>query len=353
MTRRNQLLFIGFFLVVVSLPPLLQAGVEMARGRRPQFLDLFFMPPVQPRLRAWEQDLEQTSMTAQEVRPWVQYLWQHALGYAGEKVLIGREGWLFYKPDERYLVEPEAHEDPYLAILDFRDQLARQGTKLLVLPVPGKPSIYPEKLTWRAEGKQIQSRTLDLMRRLQEAGVKTVDLFGAFHNLREAGKTALYLRNDTHWSPPAAEAAAEIVAACVRALGVPEGGITYQTRNVSSERSGDIAKMMQAPATEVVQASQVIDYKDDPLSPVLVLGDSFLRIYQADAPKSAGFIAHLARALRRPLASIVNDGGASTLVRQELARRPELLRGKKLVIWEFVERDIRFGTEGWKLVPLK
>ena len=51
------------------------------------------------------------------------------------------------------------------------------------------------------------------------------------------------------------------------------------------------------------------------------------------------------------MASVVNDGGASTLVRQELARRPQLLRGKTVVIWEFVERDIRFGTEGWKPVP--
>ena len=52
------------------------------------------------------------------------------------------------------------------------------------------------------------------------------------------------------------------------------------------------------------------------------------------------------------LPSIVNDGGASTLVRQELARRPALLLNKKLVIWEFAERDIRFGTEGWQIVPL-
>jgi hypothetical protein len=56
--------------------------------------------------------------------------------------------------------------------------------------------------------------------------------------------------------------------------------------------------------------------------------------------------------LGRPLASIVNDGGASTLVRQELHRRPALLANKKVVVWEFVERDLRLGTEGWAKVPL-
>jgi hypothetical protein len=83
-----------------------------------------------------------------------------------------------------------------------------------------------------------------------------------------------------------------------------------------------------------------------------VLGDSFSRIYQTDAPRSAGWISHLARELSQPLASIVNDGGASTLVRQTLARKQNVLRNKKLVVWEFVERDFRYGAEGWKEVDL-
>jgi hypothetical protein len=89
-----------------------------------------------------------------------------------------------------------------------------------------------------------------------------------------------------------------------------------------------------------------------PTTPVLVLGDSFLRIYQRDEPGSAGFVSHLARELKMPLSSIINDGGGSTLVRQELYRKPDLLKGKKVVVWEFTERDIRFGVEGWQNVPL-
>jgi hypothetical protein len=62
--------------------------------------------------------------------------------------------------------------------------------------------------------------------------------------------------------------------------------------------------------------------------------------------------AHLARELGQPVASLVIEGGSATLVRQELHRRPKLLSGKKVVIWEFVERDIRFAAEGWQVVPL-
>ncbi len=39
-------------------------------------------------------------------------------------------------------------------------------------------------------------------------------------------------------------------------------------------------------------------------------------------------------------------------MRQELHRRPALLKNKRVVVWEFVERDIRLGTEGWQQVPL-
>jgi hypothetical protein len=109
--------------------------------------------------------------------------------------------------------------------------------------------------------------------------------------------------------------------------------------------------------SETVVCQQVMDpngavYADAPASPILVLGDSFLRIFQRDEPGAAGFIAHLARELKRPLTSVVSDGGASTLVRQELQRNPNLLKNKKVVIWEFVERDLRFGMEGWQVVSL-
>jgi len=104
--------------------------------------------------------------------------------------------------------------------------------------------------------------------------------------------------------------------------------------------------------TQVIDMETGRPYADDPNSPVLVLGDSFLRIFERDEPGSGGFVAHLASNLGFGLSSIVSDGGASTLVRQQLARRPALLRGKTVVVWEFVERDFRFGTEGWQRVPL-
>lgn len=93
----------------------------------------------------------------------------------------------------------------------------------------------------------------------------------------------------------------------------------------------------------------VTPFKDDfRKSEILILGDSFSRIYQTDSPVNAGWIAHFAKNMNARVASIVSDGGASTLVREKLARKSSVLKGKKLLIWEFVERDLRFGAEGWK-----
>ena len=154
--------------------------------------------------------------------------------------------------------------------------------------------------------------------------------------------------------------------------------------------------MMQIPglrnafAAETVECLQVLDPALGPLVPaasarpgtyaypgqqatVLVLGDSFCRIYQYPEPQSlgempagavtgragesgakrllpgsAGFISHLALALKSPVDAIVSDGGAATDVRRKLSTDPEILEGKRVVVWEFVERDIALGAQGWK-----
>jgi hypothetical protein len=113
-------------------------------------------------------------------------------------------------------------------------------------------------------------------------------------------------------------------------------------------------------------------------SQVLVLGDSFSRIYQYAEPQSlgerleeegerlprepdpvvatrlypgsAGWISHLTKVLSAPVDAVVSDGGATTDVRRRLSVNPEILEGKRVVIWEFVERDIEQGE--WVEVPL-
>jgi hypothetical protein len=91
-------------------------------------------------------------------------------------------------------------------------------------------------------------------------------------------------------------------------------------------------------------------------SRIFVLGDSFTRIFLLDPPQGAGWVAHLAKELAQPVQFKYNNGGASTIVRKnfvsELAKKPNMLKNIKLIVWEIVERDFRFGDGGWKDIRL-
>ncbi len=369
------LLVAGFAAAACSVC-ITQVIVEARRGDRPQIVELFLERPTKDRLRAFEQDIESRCWLSQQVRPYVQLARFRAMGDLGEKALAGRDGWLFYKPAVQYLVEPwqvgpgDRDEGLFPAVLSFRDQLAHRGIRLMVVIAPNKASVYPDMLCARISsgGRPVNGKTLDVIAGLRQAGIDVVNLFEAFSQARVGegeGDRHFYLAQDSHWSPRGAELAARVVARRIMDSGLVQKGTSrYELRPVTVRRHGDIIQMAQVrqiadtyepealDCTQVVEGDTGRPYKDDPASPVLVLGDSFLRIYERDEPGTAGFLAHLSHELALPVASIVNDGGASTLVRQELARKAGLLAGKKMVVWEFVERDIRFGTEGWQTITL-
>jgi SGNH hydrolase-like domain, acetyltransferase AlgX len=375
--RRTSFIVAAAFLAVIMAPGLIQTAAELQNGEQVRALEIFQEPPTALNLHMYEHSLETSSLVIKRFRPWMQYVQWRVLADAGENAVVGRQGWLFYRPSVRYLTgrqtrAPESDSaDPLAAIRSFRDQLQARQIGLLVVPVPNKESVYPEMLARRAEGAGVVvcEQTRRLLDRLDQCGIAYVDLFELFRHAREEENRSdpgrLYLVQDSHWSPEGARVAAQAVARRVLDGGtVKRGDHAYVERPITVRRHGDLVEMLHVPQIEhavkpeglnclqVVQSDSGTPYQDTPESEVLVLGDSFLRIYEQDEPGTAGFIAHLARELGRPLTSIVNDGGASTLVRQELAHRPTLLLNKKVVIWEFAEREIRFGTEGWQIVPL-
>jgi hypothetical protein len=372
--RPAQVALFAFFLAFLSSGILIQTTVELWRRESVGALEVFHQKPTTANLRYYERGLEDASVVARVLRPLFQFVQFDWLRDGGEKALIGLHGWLFYKPGYRAMLartDSPITNDPIAAIVAWRDNLAARGIHLLVVPAPNKESLYPEYVTRRVvPGQTVMAPTTrDVLTRLKAANVNCVDLFALFAEARSrvAEPTAepLYLEQDSHWSPAGIKLAAGAVAHQLLELNwIKRGGVEYRERPTTLERQGDILRMLQNPRLERrlplerVQCAQVVRfgtdqlYQDYPQAEILILGDSFLRIFAQDDPGAAGFIAHLAKELSQPVASLVNNGGASTLVRQELFRRPRLLAGKKVVIWEFVERDLRLGTEGWQTVPL-
>ncbi len=372
----KQIFLTAAFAAVICSAGLSQLILELIGRQTPQVAELFMQKPTKANFRAFEKDLQDNCWLTKRLRPWMQYAQFIFFRELGDKAIVGRSGWLFYKTDIQYIIEPmpetnSSQGDIFPAIVSFHDQLAKRGIKLLLVPVPDKASVYPDMLASRASliEHPVNSKTLGIIWRLQQAGVEVVDLFAVFElartGLSPADGTTYYLLQDSHWSPEGMRLAAKTVGQRILDLGwVQKGQVEYILKQVTIKRYGDILKMIQVPLIEQqfeqehIDCTQVINpiinrpYQTDPNSEVLILGDSFLRIYSRDEPGDGGFVEHLAHELGSAISSIVNDGGASTLVRQQLSRNPGLLTNKKVVVWEFVERDIRFGTEGWQYVPL-
>ncbi len=364
------------FLGTIGIVPLIQVALEVREGNGIPAFELFHQAPTAANLRNYERNLETANWFARLSRPWIHYAQFKWLKDGAEKVVIGDQGWYFYKPDISYMAaRPElvkastATNDPLPAILNFRDQLAAVGVQLVVMPVPNKESIYPDRLASRAASSRglVAPRTRRLLEGLRAANVEVIDLFALFMEARKNStlRAPLYLAQDTHWSPEGVALAARAAASRLRELGtLRAGSVEYVERPAPVKRLGDLLRMLQVPKIEStmqpesVPCVQVVReesgelYADGADAEVLVIGDSFLRVFQTDTPQAAGFIAHLAKELKQPLMSLVNDGGGATLVREELRARPVFLKNKKVVLWEFVERDFALAVQGWKTVSL-
>lgn len=408
-SRALQFAFLFALLGICAGFPIVQAIYEMAVLKEtPHVVKFFTQMPSKEVLHRWDQQAKDRSVFANWLRPRVLQLRYDLLGEMAPKAVPGVEDWLFYNEDVNYLLRPPLSDprfykgtfdtlingqhvnlrNPLVAMRDFRDRLKARGIELLVVPIPGKPSLYPEKL-WKGFSDFPTSPTMALLDSLRSQGFHVADIYTPMREAKQAGSDLLYLKRDTHWTPAGLKIAAETIARRIHEL-VPapsnsptptasadstlqdsvhaQATVTlasprYAVKKTPVERWGDVAEMTKVPkrreiwSVETVEAEQIVDssgapYRDDPASDILWLGDSYSRIYQTDAPKAAGVIAHVAHHLHRPLTSIVNDGGASTVVRQQLSRRGEWLAGKKLVVWTFVERDLRFGSKGWQIEAL-
>ncbi len=367
------------FLGMIFAVPVLEAVWEKAVGHEtPRVLSLFKKVPTGENLRSFERDLEESSLVAEAMRPIFRQARWLLLRDLGDKAVPGADGWAYYHPDIRYLGEayfrarkPEAPtDDPAVVIADFAEQLGRRGIHLLIVPVPSKPAIAPEHLRQGlAPSLELAAHTRRFMGELRDLGIDVFDLHAGFvqRRLDKPDGPTLYLAADTHWTGEGVRLAASLLASRVRAaIGAEplQPSRSYRRQVVTVPRHPDIPRMSRLPGEatafpkETTTVFRVLDeggepYADDDAAQILLLGDSFSRIYQTDEPEAAGLIANLAYELQTPLSSIVNDGGASTLVRQELARNLDLLHGKRIVIWAFAERDLRFGLQGWQQIALE
>jgi alginate O-acetyltransferase complex protein AlgJ len=338
-------------------------------------------------LNGFERALEDQSLLARSLRPPTQVLMTRWLGAGNERVYPGRNGWLFYRADVEYVTgrpflarseikrriaaAPEwtlpPQPDPRRALMAFKRDLDARGITLVVVPTPHKPGVHPEHLARRlddvTEVMQNPSYRV-LVDDLTRAGVLFFDPSAAMAAARGTGPQ--YLATDSHWRPETMELVAEQLATFITArVALPSiADPGYQIARVETRNVGDTARMLDLPdrmplfPAEAVWLRRILQMDGSPWrssrdADVLLLGDSFSNIYTLESlgwGTAAGLAEQLSYALRRPIDRIVQNDEGAFATRAALARDPDRLNGKRVVVYQFAARELAFGD--WKILSL-
>lgn len=404
-TPGTRWLLITLFLLTIISVPAIQLAVEL-RSPRPSgglatfdvyrvlpewakiravrsARDLWHLLPRAAELKAAEEALETESIVSAWLLPRVQSVLTGKLGAGNEQVYLGRDSWLFYRPDVDYITGPpfldppqmrlrarvdRVQPDPVKAIVDFRNQLAAREIDLIVMPVPMKPGLEANKFSASAdETAPLHNASFtEFKARLENAGVRVFDPGPSLMRRKKGG--SLYLESDTHWRPETMEFAAENLAALIPPS-TPATRAPFQLVKKEISGLGDTARMLRLRPSqdlyrpEKVTIREVLSgnamWRPSKDADILLLGDSFSNIFSLDAlgwGESAGLAEQLSRALGgRPLDCILRNSDAAFATREilsrDLARGRDRLAGKKLVVWQFAARELAFGD--WKLIEMK
>ena len=363
---KPQKLFLSiFFLFVIGVYPCIQFVYSSPlKEIRPA-------ATAQKAFKQYETAIEDTSLLRAVLLTPAQEFLTKCFRTGNEKVIVGQDGWLFYSGDYDYLVNPGfmqagrmhkrdlagSHPDAVAAIRKFAEDLKKRDIRLILIPAPGKPLVYGDKLGAGEDRKGNKSFD-EFKKQVESLGVTVLDFTNDFIAMRKDGADS-YLKTDTHWTPAAMRVAAKKTA---EAIGDASPDSEAGAKATITAR-GDIANMLKLPDVDDIFPKQTVeavqyDVVQDRNSDVLLLGDSFTNIFSLDAMgwgSRAGFAETLAHELGRPIDVIArNDAGAHAtrdVLSAEFLRGRDRLEGKKVVVWEFAIRELAVGD--WTDSPLE
>lgn len=381
---------IVLFLGLVCGVPLAQVAVELRSGQRPGVLDLLANGrfPTRSDLKQYEAGLQEQSCAVRCFQPRTQELltsWGHC---GTTQVVVGRDGWLFYRSGIDSITGPGFLEpqtlrhrvrnwrdaaatetvtpDPRPATLEFQRQVAAAGARLIFLPIPDKASLQAAELggRWAAAAPPQNPSFASLVQELRAAGV---DVFDPSPAVVQPGEIR-YLTQDTHWTPQWMDEVARELAAQVRPHLETAGRQALHFESDAVSGLGDLTEMLRLTeqqglfAPQALTIQRVLDGAGRPVradvqAQVLLLGDSFTNIYSARQMgwgEAAGLAEHLAYHLGQPIDWIArNDAGAHAtreMLSIQMAQGRDHLAGKRVVIWQFAARELALGD--WRSVIL-
>jgi alginate O-acetyltransferase complex protein AlgJ len=267
--------------------------------------------------------------------------------------------------------QPEG-KNPFPVIVALKELLTAHGVDFLFVPVPTKAAVYADKL--QSGGPHLVGRVVTpyerkLLLELGQAGVEVIDLLPAFLADRTRGDRAgepLYLAQDTHWTDRGLRLAAKLIADRIREYPwhaeLDRSRTTYTLNRSAFKEEGDLPSRLGADERRRYQAVEMVGhqvvradgslYEDDAGSPITVMGDSFVGVFERTFCRHAGLSAHLAYELGSPVDLVMSYGGGPNVRRKLFKRGAAALAQKRLVIWVMAARDLYNYWEDWELLEV-
>ena len=298
-------------------------------------------------------------------------------------VIAGVDDWFFLSSDIRFLSAGQfwgadaakvsrAHKpesaDPIPAIVDFHEQLKKRGIELLLMPVPPKAAIYPDKILPDADlhGETAAPYLAGFYDELRNRGIDVVDLSQVFLQNRVNEHGPVFCKTDTHWSGLGCVLAAQTIKDKIheKLPAQPQKNYAAEWKEITIKGDlGDLAGAnIKKPQPEKIAIRTISDKETgaainpDPNSPLLIIGDSHTLVFHDFLAEKSGLLDQLAYEIGFAPDLIGTRGSGATSVRVSLYRRakkdPGYLVRKKMIVWCFAAREFTESDQGWDKVPV-
>ncbi len=308
----------------------------------------------------------EASVLRRHVRPAIQSALARHPGAGSAGVAVGRNGWLFDKVDiahvtgRGFLDRPVASAGPVEAVAQFHEALAARGIRLLVVPVPGKLSVFPEHFSrrvgklrpWRLPRNGSWPAFLEAM---EARGIDVLDA-GPSLGKGDGPPRPTYGASDSRWSTTGVRFVSRAFEGLLEGISNPVSRPIWMW-STSDPPRGDLARRIDptgrwpVPGEAEAHAVGVSGWKPDKTADVLLVGDSLCEIYtlaSAGWGTGAGLAETLAHSLGRPVDLMTRTAGGAwsgrQMVAEALAMEPDRMKSKRFVIWVFADSELSSGN---------
>ena len=183
---------------------------------------------------------------------------------ASPGVILGREGWLYYKDSLADYQGTDLLSDR--AIYDIahtarmtQDYCGLLGVQTLFAIAPNKATLYPEYMPrYYPQGRNASANRIRLSGYMKAEGVDYLDLTEVLKEAEPEASPWLYHRTDSHWTAEGAAAAADEI---LNRLSIPHRDYADAAYTVRTDFEGDLAQMLYPAA---VTAETEVSYDPAP-----------------------------------------------------------------------------------------